>query len=348
MLLDLFLEYMPRFFTLPSPPPPETQPGETAALIAVQSLITTIEGGYPLPPQAVYNPLLFMGDYLKPPTPVSTEGISVLAFSGGKESQLAKLVLDTLDVKYVSVNIFDKWQAAPGEEPTEDSILLHEVRPYSTYSHPVATRFGNSPDLHASELGEYTLKHHFNIVPLQRLIVALYAELNYPGATVYFGDEADVHQIFNVRGSMFFPHTFYQTQWFYNIVESLTGVKLRSPVSNFNQVHIVKLLAERGIEFKSCWKKRDGWCGECEKCLRIASLFNSLGMQAPFLVDWPQWYEPQLGNFNPPNSAEFQEVYAPFRGHLDPQKVSLVDDPLINVWSKEQLEVLRNAFAHHE
>lgn len=344
-LIKFFLNDLPRL-QMPVPEP------ELAAIMAVQKTILDLEGKYSFlghSGDGDVNPLFLMGDYIRKPTPLrigTKNKPSTLAYSGGKESVFGEVLLKVLDIPHQKVNLYDPWQSK-GDGVDLTSVPMPEFEPKGiTYDHEFIHQFQAVPDTHKSSTGKYTLNLAFNIVPLQRLFMAKHVLSTGNDNPIYFGDEADVHQIFNVNGKMAFTHNFYQTQWFYNIVEQYAGVQLRSAVANFNQAEIVALLHLLGLPFQSCWQQRNGWCKQCDKCHRIFALSKSVGVEPPFeptekmLNNYKLGKSPDLGILEP--NDVHKEVYAPFRTDK-----FLVRDPLIDVWEDSQLAKIEAVYGEY-
>jgi len=253
--------------------------------LSIFTSVSWYENDYDMGP--LNNPVKYLGNaYKSVDEKLSIERLRnskvALAYSGGKESRLVKLILDHFNIDFTPISILDEWQSGNRLEDFEnksgaEDIFLGgvNVAPIYTYNKIAKGPFADS--LVNKNKGFST---YFEIVPVQRLLILI--KMGNAFDMCLFGEEAERHQAYLVDKQLYPTRGFFQSQFYYNMLNNsglLGSTKLYTPLMNFTQPHILHALYKREIPINSCWELDNleengyvgGWCNACNKCCRVAA-----------------------------------------------------------------------------
>lgn len=228
-----------------------------------------------------FNPIL-LNPAFQPSPQLGLEelktGRVLLSYSQGKESTLLKHFLTNLGIEFDTAYIYDTIQH--NTAPDDYQVKLGDIWQWNPATAPLMSMGVSTP-----------------IVVYQRLLMWAYADAH-GYDYVIFGDEIDNQALYRVGGTVYPSTAFFQSQYFYNILNylGLSGTQLVSGLMNYSQERIYEYVIKKKLVHFSCFCNNTGWCNNCSKCKTTAYFANKFGtdMYAPYGLDLNKGYDTSL------------------------------------------------------
>ena len=295
---------------------------------------------------------------------------NLLSFSGGKESVMAKLVLDFLEIPHDQFRIMD-WTSKPLRATTHAEHLVDTNPGYDCYLGEMRHLWPvvylerlYSRGIPDEEVLDPGLSLSWNFALSQRLLALFYCVVK-DYKTLWVGDEFERHQAYRVPDGLFLSHDFHQTQFFNNYWNYTCDlpVEIVTPINNFTQGTISHVLFENHIPFNSCYytHQRKTWCGECAKCHRIGYLllkhgelfhndplvhsnwFPELNLKRLWKTAIPK-LSSYVGGYNPRNGNTIFPITSQMYNSYDRYFQQMYSSMYHNVWEFVIVDKLRKKF----